>query len=197
LKTKFLVGIICCWCLCILLWQPTVLAATTLVAAPDAIAKEIIAKVQSTKNLLTAIDYVNWNEEFRAIPVAERTAAGINSPSQLRTRCKKLITDPTSHMREQLQVKMNGNGADGLVAPMIETMAQGFGATAAHLKQRIINARYTVDPSRIVGSKAVVPVTILSEGETRQQNIKFREIEGRWYVALPREFLRAIYEIPL
>lgn len=159
-------------------------ANTTASPAPEVAAMQAITEMQKSRDLAVVLNYVHWETAFKSMTPTEKADLKVTSASELRALYTKLIKDPASYLRNNLQAT---NQSDG-VNPVVEAMAQGFAFSVEQAKQRIINADYTVFPVSATKHTAYVEILADSNLGTYKKKVQLIQIQNKWYAPSPRSF---------
>lgn len=160
----------------------TALSSLAQAASPAETLRELVGKVKSTKSAVPIVDYVNWDLAFKDMADLEKQKLNINSASDLKKFFTKMLTSPSEAVREKMEERVNALPADKQPQARqgMQQLQQMLKAKEGEIKERLGNTEYKVQNEKIEGDKATVQLVQTYNNETKTEDVKLQNFEGRW-----------------
>lgn len=156
--------------------------------SPEKKVDEIFNRIKKEKSYGVMAEYVHWETEFKRMPAEQKAAMGINSPEELKSKMKGLMTDPKAAMKKEMNTRMNLSSLppeqQKMIAAMMEKQLDGMTSKMDKSLNDLESTSYKILDTKVDGNIAKIDMEVTSPTETKKEKVELEMIEGDWYVSL-------------
>ncbi|MCB0318121.1 MAG: DUF4878 domain-containing protein [Bdellovibrionales bacterium] len=152
-------------------------------STPKEIVQSVVEEMKASGSPSPILDHVHWPTAYSSFPAAERRAMGVNSPEELKSHMRSVMSNPKAFMQQQMDARIGGmpqQQQEMMKQAMLGMMSQ-VDEKIKEMKQKIVNTEYEISNEIISGNNATVDITALLDGNVKNTTVEMRKIDGEWY----------------
>ena len=156
---------------------------------PDATLRKIIAELKQEGHHRVLLHYIHFETEFASLTEQEKTAFGVNSPSDLKEWTSKSWEDPEGSLEQLLEREARRLHEEGqqvtrqkLEQRKLELLA-AYRAQNESILETIKRGSFAVGTTRVSGGTASVQLTTKIDGKETAWTILMVKDGGRWLLS--------------
>lgn len=152
---------------------------------PRELIEEMLARLKATHEPVVILDYIHWPSAYAAYPESETKMKQIDTPQQLESYMRAVLSDPQKYLRDQLAQRMSKLPEDmaAKLRASTDRVVESMAMLKERMAQRISDTQYRIGKVTMLGGDhaEIELIAVLDEDE-RSSIVKLVKIENRWYL---------------